>query len=92
MLLAESLTLAEAAQALRALDAALAQPGNGSFVVDASALRSFDSAALALLLQARRQAEAKGRGFEVQGAPAPLVQLAQLYGVDQLLRLQPPLA
>ena len=55
--------------------------------VDASALTDFDTAALALLLQARRLAQAGGRAFEVHGAPPKLTQLAQLYGVAELLSL-----
>jgi phospholipid transport system transporter-binding protein len=61
--------------------------GSGPLVVDAAALAEFDSAALAVLLQARRQADAAGRGFELRGAPPKLVQLAQLYGVAGLLGL-----
>lgn len=59
----------------------------GPLVVDASPLVDFDSAALAVLLQLRRQADAAGRGFELRGAPPKLVQLAQLYGVAGLLGL-----
>ena len=61
--------------------------GAGPLVIDATALVDFDSAALAVLLQLRRQADAAGRGFELQGAPPKLVQLAQLYGVAGLLGL-----
>lgn len=53
--------------------------------VDASALETFDSSALAVLLEARRRALAAGRPFGVQGMPARLHQLAVLYGVDTLL-------
>jgi phospholipid transport system transporter-binding protein len=59
----------------------------GPLTIDGAALAAFDSAALALLLQARRMAQAAGRGFELRGAPPQLVQLAQLYGVDGLLGL-----
>jgi phospholipid transport system transporter-binding protein len=79
--------MAEAAAALAALQAA---PASGERLrVDASALTEFDSAALALLLQARRDAQARGRGFELHGAPPGLRQLAQLYGVGALLGLDP---
>jgi phospholipid transport system transporter-binding protein len=81
------LTMAEAAAALAALRAAPAQ--GGALRVDASALAEFDSAALALLLQARREAGARGRGFELLGAPLGLRQLAGLYGVGELLGLGP---
>ena len=59
----------------------------GPLVIDASPLEDFDSAALAVLLQVRRQADADGRSFELRGAPPKLVQLAQLYGVAGLLGL-----
>jgi phospholipid transport system transporter-binding protein len=89
MRLPETLTLAEAGAALPALQAALAAAPGGALVIDASPLRVFDSAALALLLQARRAAQSMGLAFEVQAAPPKLTQLAQLYGVAELLRLQP---
>jgi phospholipid transport system transporter-binding protein len=82
MKLPPTLTLAQAATVLQALPA-----DSSARVIDASQLREFDSAALALLLQAARQARAAGQGFEVQGAPAKLGQLARLYGVDRLLGL-----
>ena len=53
--------------------------------VDASALKHFDSSALAVLLECRRVAEAAGRGLEVRHAPAKLKQLARLYGLDEVL-------
>jgi len=92
MQLPVTLTLAQARAAWEQLAAqALARDAAAApiFSVDASALREFDTAALALLLQARRQAQAQGRGFEVAGAPHKLVQLARLYGVHELLGLQP---
>lgn len=66
-----------------------ARAGSGELRVDASALAVFDSAAIALLLELRRAAEGAGRGFQVLGAPAKLVELARLYGVDALLALSP---
>lgn len=54
-------------------------------VADASALRQFDSSALALLLQCRRQAQAAGKGFSVRSAPQRLSELAVLYGVAELI-------
>ena len=61
--------------------------GSDVLRIDASALQDFDTATLALLLQARRLAQAAGRGFEVSGAPAQLKELAALYGVEELLAL-----
>jgi phospholipid transport system transporter-binding protein len=62
----------------------------GEVVVDASALRQFDSSALALLLECRRQALAAGKGFSVQGASGRLLQLADVYGVAALIPASPP--
>jgi phospholipid transport system transporter-binding protein len=84
MKLPPALTLEQAAAALQALPAD-GEPG----VIDASALREFDSSALALLLQAKRLADASGRAFDVHAAPPQLAQLARLYGVDALLGLAP---
>jgi phospholipid transport system transporter-binding protein len=82
MKLPATLTLDQVA----ALGAALPADGSAG-AIDASALREFDTSALALLLQAKRLAQAAGRGFEVNGAPPKLQQLAQLYGVHELLGL-----
>lgn len=90
MLLPRSLTLATAAGALDALQStAAAAAGGDTLTVDASALEAFDSAALAVLLQARRLAQARGLAWRVRGAPPKLTQLAQLYGVAELLDLVP---
>jgi phospholipid transport system transporter-binding protein len=85
MRLPARLTMAEAGAALAALESAPAS--DAALRVDASALADFDSAALALLLHARRLAARRGQTFELAGAPLQLVQLAQLYGVAALLQL-----
>ena len=54
-------------------------------VADASALRIFDSSALAILLACRREALAAGKTFSVQTLPPRLRQLATLYGVAELI-------
>ena len=66
------------AQALRS------EPGPQA-VADASALREFDSSALAVLLECRREALALGKSFAVTQLPARLRDLAALYGVSELL-------
>ena len=63
--------------------AVLADPGE--VVVDASALRQFDSSALAVLLECRRLALAGGKAFSVHEAPERLLGLASLYGVAELI-------
>ena len=57
----------------------------GAVVADASALQTFDSSALAVLLACRREALAAGKTFSVQGLPPRLRQLATLYGVAELV-------
>lgn len=89
MQLPRTLTLVQASAAWQQLQAESTAPAGGTLRIDASALTEFDSAALALLLQARRQAQAATLAFEVSGAPDKLVQLAQLYGVAELLGLHP---
>jgi phospholipid transport system transporter-binding protein len=76
------LNIAEASAALPALAAQLGQ-GSDALVVDASALKEFDSSAIATLLELRRKAP--GRSFSVSGAPAAMVELATMYGVAELL-------
>lgn len=62
------------------------QTGSGDKVaVDASALEKFDSSALAVLLQCRRDSAASGKSFEVIGLPHQLRELANLYGISELL-------
>ena len=72
---------ADFSQTLR--QAVLSQPAD--VVADASALRQFDSSALAILLECRREALAAGKSFSVQSAPPRLRQLAGLYGVAELI-------
>ncbi len=54
-------------------------------IADASSMTEFDSSALAVLLDCRREALAKGRAFWVQGLPPRLRQLAGLYGIASLI-------
>ncbi len=82
--LPERLTQAEAEGCLRALSQALAA-GQGPVQADVSRLAEFDSAALAVLLSLRREAQAAGRAFGVQGLPPRLRELASVYGVEELL-------
>lgn len=58
-------------------------------VVDARALTVFDSSALAVLLECRREALSEGKQFAVQGLPQALAAMATLYGVDVLLAPPP---
>ena len=53
--------------------------------VDASAVKVFDSSALAVLLACRRAAVAAGKQLQVLGLPKGLQSMATMYGVDGLL-------
>jgi phospholipid transport system transporter-binding protein len=85
-LLPATLTIREARAALGALQADVAR-GSGALAVDAGALTSFDTSAIAVLLELHRQAQGAGRTLQISGAPAPMVELAGLYGVADLLGL-----
>ena len=63
----------------------LSELANVPEVVDASALTAFDSSTIALLMEARRRAQAAGKAVCVQGLPEKLQALAALYGVEGLL-------
>ena len=91
MQLPATATLHQAAALAATLPAAVAA-GNGVLRIDASALTELDSSTLALLLQARRLAQAAGRTVVVDGAPLKLRQLAALYGLAGLLPLAEPAA
>jgi phospholipid transport system transporter-binding protein len=74
------------AKALEAdIDAALAAADAAGLRVDASALQDFDTSAIALLLHVQRAAQARALPLQLDGAPPKLVELARLYGVDELL-------
>ena len=88
MQLPATATLAEADTLLAALQAAL-PAGGGTLRIDAAPLRHFDTSIVALLLHARRAAQAAGGTMEIVGAPPKLAELAELYGVQSLLPLVP---
>lgn len=81
----QRLTMSEARATLAQLQPVLQAADDP--VIDASPLLELDSAAVALLLECRRQVAARGLQLRVTGAPPKLSQLAQLYGVDELLGL-----
>ncbi|MCX7277395.1 MAG: STAS domain-containing protein [Burkholderiales bacterium] len=84
LVLPAELTHAQATASLHMLLQGLrSQPG--AVVVDATALTSFDSSALAVLLECRRESFSLGRSFAVRGLPLRLADLAGLYGVAGLL-------
>ncbi|VTU17518.1 STAS domain-containing protein [Variovorax sp. RA8] len=89
LVLPPKLTHDEAPACVLMLRQGLAGQSESSTVVDASALAQFDSSALAVLLECRRESSALGRGFAVKGLPPRLRELASLYGVAGLLPAAP---
>jgi phospholipid transport system transporter-binding protein len=82
-----SLTQTTATVCLRELSGTLpTEPA--TVVVDAAGLKVFDSAALAVLLALRRETMKLGKTFAMTGVPGRLADLAQLYGISELLPVQ----
>lgn len=57
--------------------------------IDFSGITAVDSSAVALLLEWRRQALARGKALVFVNLPANLLALAQLYGVAELIQPTP---
>lgn len=83
-----TVTITEASDAMRALAQAAAGESGAELTLDASALVRFDTSALAVLLECRRIAQARGKRFSLLRPPARLIDLAQLYGLSPLLVAQ----
>jgi len=56
--------------------------------IDFSAITGVDSSAVALLLEWRRQAQARGKRLDFVKLPPNLLALAELYGVAELIQPQ----
>jgi phospholipid transport system transporter-binding protein len=80
---AGELTSANAGTVLAAAGA-LKLPGAGE--VDLTDVEGIDSAAVAVLLALKRRAAGEGRPLRFVGIPASLASLADLYGVEEILR------
>jgi len=89
LVLPPKLTHDDAPACMRMLQQGLAGQQGTAAVVDASALERFDSSALAVLLECRREASALGRSFAVKGLSPRLRELASLYGIAGLLPAAP---
>lgn len=83
--LPEVLTLSQAKACLDGLLQGLKAESATVVVVNAARLQTFDSAALAVLMECRRVAASTSKSLQIQGMPARLRDLAQLYGVSDLL-------
>jgi len=85
LVLPAELTHSQAAACCRMLAQAMRSQPEKAVVADAAALSHFDSSALAVLLECRREALSLGKTFSVSRLPARLRELAALYGVAELL-------
>ncbi len=85
LVLPPELTHRQATACLGMLMQGLKVHRDSAVVVDAHALTVFDTSALAVLLECRREALSVGKSFAVQGLPPALMGMAGLYGVDALL-------
>jgi phospholipid transport system transporter-binding protein len=83
------LSLRDATAVSQRLCSELRGLGEAEVVIDAGALRHFDSSALAVLLECRREAARLGKPFRLHDAPAKLLALADLYGVRELFSAAP---
>jgi phospholipid transport system transporter-binding protein len=79
------LTHAQAFNCVQSLGQGIRAEASDEVIIDASALEKFDSSALAVLLQCRRDAATSGKNFVVTGLPHQLSELADLYGISELL-------
>ncbi|MGH6626096.1 MAG: STAS domain-containing protein [Burkholderiaceae bacterium] len=86
LVLPSELTHDRATACLRMLVQGLQSQSGPTVLADATALTVFDSSALAVLLECRREAQALGKSFAVKGLHARLRELAALYGVAELLQ------
>ena len=85
LVLPAEITHAQAETCLNMLrEAARAEQGP-DVLVDATALSRFDSSALAVLLECRRECLHDGKTFAVRGLAPRLRELAELYGLAGLL-------
>jgi len=80
-----TLTHSDATACLDQLSTGVRQEESADVVIDAGALKRFDSSALAVLLALRRECARAGKRFAVKGLPDRLRDLAALYGIEALL-------
>ena len=86
LVLPADLTRSQAAACLLMLVQGLkSMPQEAAVVVDASALAHFDSSALAVLLELRRESLAHGKNLRIRALPERLRDLATVYGIEELL-------
>ncbi|MBC7602303.1 MAG: STAS domain-containing protein [Ramlibacter sp.] len=89
LVLPAEITHEQAGACCRMLTQGLRSQAETAVVADAGSLQHFDSSALAVLLEVRREAAALGKTLSISRMPERLRELATLYGVAQLLPAAP---
>jgi phospholipid transport system transporter-binding protein len=84
--LPQELTQSQAMACLASLLKGMREQPGLEVVLDATPLIRFDSAALAVLLELRRQAATLNKQLTIRGLPGRLLDLAALYGIAELLQ------
>ncbi|MCP5280514.1 MAG: STAS domain-containing protein [Rhodoferax sp.] len=85
LVLPADLTRNQATACLQMLVQGLKSLADAVVVVDASALQRFDSSALAVLLELRRESQAQGKSLRIRALPERLRDLGNVYGIAELL-------
>ncbi len=85
LVLPADLTRNQASACLQMLVQGLKALKGEAVVVDATALARFDSSALAVLLELRRESLAHGKNLRIRALPERLRDLATVYGIAELL-------
>lgn len=83
--LPDLVTMHVASGVLQAMSKSLEAQTETTATVDAQGLQTFDSSAVAVLLELRRGLAHKGRLLHVINQPPKLLELVALYGVSELL-------
>ncbi|HEX5739166.1 MAG TPA: STAS domain-containing protein [Hydrogenophaga sp.] len=83
--LPDLVTLPVASGVLQSMSKSLESQTETTATVDAGALQTFDSSAVAVLLELRRALAQNGRRLQVVNLPPKLLELVALYGVSELL-------
>lgn len=81
----ERLTVESASSALVNLRTSLSSASSSVVSLDASGMKDFDTSAVAVLLELRREMLAHGKDIQIRNWPDRLTALVRLYGVDELL-------
>jgi phospholipid transport system transporter-binding protein len=83
--LPDLVTMHVASGVLQSMSKSLETQTETTATVDAQGLQTFDSSAVAVLLELRRGLAHKGRQLQVINQPPKLLELVALYGVSELL-------